>query len=366
MFIHTSSTLNPVVALKAFFSKKTKKEERLRYFSFARGALITAIESIRNNNNISEASTIWLPAFICDTVVIILKEYSINCEYYKVTEDLEPDFSLLEKENIKQNDFLLLVHYFGFSISQKEAVDFCKRKKIFLIEDCAHSIVKNIGKSRIGTQGDAGLFGLRKALPIPNGGVLFLKKGEFFLPKTLHTYPSEYRGVLKMIVQWFFQKMERHWRIKSKHVDKDHYPIMPKNYYYFDCQETIGKWSEKIINTIELNEVVAKRRDNYQTFFKELSSIKSIRIPKSLNLENDEVAPWVFFFYHEDSEKIINMLIDNGISASTFPTLPEDVFDNPDWKIENKMYRDSVTLPVHQDVTKSQINKIIKLVVSHA
>ena len=101
MFIHTSSTLNPVVALKAFFSKKTKKEERLMYFSFARGALITAIESIRNNNNISEASTIWLPAFICDTVVIILKEYSINCEYYKVTEDLEPDFSLLEKKKYK-------------------------------------------------------------------------------------------------------------------------------------------------------------------------------------------------------------------------------------------------------------------------
>ena len=60
------------------------------------------------------------------------------------------------------------------------------------------------------------------------------------------------------------------------------------------------------------------------------------------------------------------MLIDNGISASTFPQLPEDIFDNADWKIENKMYRDSVTLPVHQDVTKSQINKIIKLVVSHA
>ena len=200
MFIHTSSTLNPIVTFNAIFSKKIKQEERLRYFSFARGALITAVESIRQNNSIIEPSTIWLPAFICDTVVIILKEYSVNCKYYKVTEDLEPDFYELEKENIKPKDFFLLVHYFGFSISQQETLDFCQRKNLFLIEDCAHSIVKNIGTSKIGTQGDAGLFGLRKALPIPNGGVLFLKQGPFVLPKTLHSYPSEYRGVLKMTV----------------------------------------------------------------------------------------------------------------------------------------------------------------------
>ncbi|WP_443640349.1 DegT/DnrJ/EryC1/StrS family aminotransferase [Candidatus Njordibacter sp. Uisw_039] len=366
MFIHTSATLNPIVAFKAIFSNKNKKEEKLKYFSFARGALITAIESIRINNNISDPSSIWLPAFICDTVVIILKEYSVNCKYYKVTDNLEPDFTLLEAENIKPNDFLLLVHYFGFSISQEETVRFCHNKNIFLIEDCAHSIVKNIGKSKIGTQGDAGIFGLRKALPIPNGGVLFLKKGQFFLPKTLYSYPSEYRGVLKMVVQWFFQKMGRSWKIKSKHVNKDDYPVMPKNYYYFDCQETIGKWSEKIINTVELNNVVAQRRENYQMLFKELSSVKSIKIPKPLNLENEEIAPWIFFFYHKESERIINMLRDNGISASTFPTLPEDVFDNPVWRTENKMYRESVTLPVHQDVTKDEIKKIIKLVLAHA
>ena len=366
MFIHTSSTLNPIVTFKAIFAKKMKQEERLRYFSFARGALITAIESIRQNNSISEVSTIWLPAFVCDTVVIILKEYSVNCKYYKVTEDLEPDFNELDKENIKRQDFFLLVHYFGFSISQQETLIFCRSKNLFLIEDCAHSIVKDIGTSKIGTQGDAGLFGLRKALPIPNGGVLFLKKGPMVLPKTLHSYPSEYRGVLKMTVQWFFQKIGMSRRVRAKHVNKDVYPVMANNYYFFDCRERIGEWSEKIINTIDVNKVVMRRRENYQTLLSALSSVESIRIPKPLNLENEEVAPWIFFFYHNESERIINMLIDNGVSASTFPTLPDDVFDSSDWKTENKMYRNSVTLPVHQDVTKAKINNIIKLVLDHA
>ena len=162
MFIPTSPTLNPLLALKALFSGKLEPKNRLMYFSFARAGLITAIESIRFNNRIIGKSSIWLPAYICDTVVIILREYSVNCKYYKVTADLKPDFDALEKENICQEDFFLLVHYFGFSISQKETIDFCKRKKLYLIEDCAHSIVKDIGKSKIGTQGDAGIFGLRK------------------------------------------------------------------------------------------------------------------------------------------------------------------------------------------------------------
>jgi len=366
MFIHTSATLNPIVAFKAFFSTPIKQEDQLRYFSFARGALITAIESIRKNNNLLENPTIWLPAFICDTVVIILKEYSINCKYYKVTENLEPNFKLLEKLDIKPNNFFLLVHYFGFSISQKDTLEFCKNNKMFLIEDCAHSIVRNIGKSKIGTQGDAGLFGLRKALPIPNGGVLFLKKGKVFLPKTLYSYPSEYRGVLKMIVQWFFQIMGKSWRVRAKHVNKDDYPVMSKNYYYFDCQESIGKWSEKIVQSIDVNKVVEQRRQNYQALLNGLSVVESIQIPKSLNLNDEEVAPWIFFCYHKESERIINMLIDNGISASMFPTLPEDVFNSPNWKEENKMYRESVALPVHQDVSKTEIDKMIQLIVAHA
>jgi hypothetical protein len=365
MFIPTSPTLNPLLAIKALFSGKLEPKNRLMYFSFARAGLITAIESIRFNNGIIGKSNIWLPAYICDTVVIILREYSVNCKYYKVTADLKPDFDALEKEDICPGDFFLLVHYFGFSISQKETIDFCMRKKLYLIEDCAHSIVKNIGKSKIGTQGDAGIFGLRKVLPIPNGGILFLKEGKFVLPKTLFSYPSEYRGILKMILQWFFQKIGISWSAKHNFVNKNNYPTMSKNYYFFNCRESISKWSEKIITATNLTKVENLRRENFQFLHDNLSDIESIKIPSSLTLDNQEIVPWIFFFYHAESERIINMLIENGITASTFPTLPSDVFNNPDWASENAMYRSGITLPIHQDVTKIKMQKIVNLIKKH-
>ena len=366
MFIPTSSTLNPLIALKALFSKKLESKDRLMYFSFARAGLITAIESIRSNNGISGNSIIWLPAYICDTVVIILREYSINCKYYRVTEDLNPDFNSLERENIAPNDFFLLVHYFGFSISQDEALNFCAKKKIFLIEDCAHSIVRNLGGGDIGMKGDAGIFGLRKALPIPNGGILYLKEGAFVLPKTLFSYPSEYRGILKMVLQWFFQKIGIPWSIKYNLVNKNYYPNMPKNYYFFNCREYISKFSEKIINATDLTVVASIRRKNFQLLFDNLSHIDSIKIPKSLKLNNPDIVPWIFFFYHNDSERIINALIRNGVMASTFPTLPLDVFNNPDWATENSMYRNGITLPIHQDISKEKMKKMIDLIRLHA
>ena len=366
MFIPISATISPVVALKALFSKELEPRDRLMYFSFARAGLITAIESIRSKNGILGKSNIWLPAYICDTVVIILREYSINCKYYKVTVDLKPDFDALEKEDICPSDFFLLVHYFGFSISQEETVDFCVRKKLFLIEDCAHSIVRDIGRSVIGTRGDAGIFGLRKVLPIPNGGILYLKEGNFVLPKTLFSYPSEYRGVLKMIVQWFFQKIGISWNLRHSLVNKDDYPTMPNNYYFFNCRESISKWSKKIVGAINLAKVAKLRRDNFQFLYDNLSEIEAIKIPASLSLDNQEVVPWIFFFYHAESERIINMLIENGVTASTFPTLPSDVFNNPGWATENSMYRTSVTVPIHQDVTKIKLQQIANLIRMHA
>lgn len=157
MFVHVSATLSPKTALKALFSGRLQQEEHLKYYSFARGALITAID----------------------------------CKYYHLTKDLEPDFSALE-------------------------VDFCSRKGLLLIEDCTHSIVKNVGKSKVGTRGEAGVFiRLRKVLPIPNGGILYLKNARFCLPPTLHTTQSVYRRVTKMMVQWLFQTAGRSWYLRQ-------------------------------------------------------------------------------------------------------------------------------------------------------
>lgn len=363
MFIHVSASLSPITAIKALFVKGANpKDARIKYFSFSRGALITAVESLRHKYRISNPLVMWLPAFICDTVPIILKEYSIECRYYRVNSDLSPDLESLEGERFEENNFFLLVHYFGFLIPQQPIIDLCNKRKMLLIEDCAHSIVRDIGAGKIGTMGEAGIFGLRKALPIPNGGALFLKACKLREPKTLFLLQSEYRHPIKMIVQWLCQSIGISWTKRKTLVDKNIYPKMSENYYFLNCNEDISWWSKKIISAIDIDYAIERRRKNFDMVHKFLSKFETIKIPLNANINDKDVVPWIFFFYHNESEKIINALIQAGISASTFPTLPAEIFNSEDWPLDNQMYRDGITLPIHQDISSKKMLKMLRTI----
>ena len=118
--------------------------------------------------------------------------------------------------------------------------------------------------------------------------------------------------------------------------------------------------SRKITNSIDINEIVVKRTKNYLYYKKHLEGIPNIIIPDSFKIKNMQTTPWVFFFYYKRAEELINYLIKKGIQASDFPTLHPSILGNPDFDFENNLYNDSVTLPVHQDLNKSDLEYIIK------
>jgi len=168
-----------------------------------------------------------------------------------------------------------------------------------------------------------------------------------------------------MMVQWCFQIAGRSWKLKQEIINKDIYPTLPDNHYHFDYNEAIDKWSEKIISATNINKVITSRRRNFQVLVEELTHLPSITIPGTLNLDDPETVPWIFFFYHNESERLINILIQNGISASFFPTLPIDIYNNNDWEVENSMYRRSVALPIHQNMTQRQLRALVSLIKIH-
>ena len=361
MYIPVSPTLSPLVALRALFlSAKFKNNSSIQYFSHARGGLIEAIKLIAISKSIQGKLKIWLPAYICDTVPIALIDQSIEVAYYPV-ESLEPDYLGMKNLNLSVNDFFLLVHYFGFMISAQDALEFCNANHLVMIEDCAHSISRNIKRGAIGSTGAAAIFGMRKILPVPNGGILRTNLGITTTEQSRESIrvTSIYRKPMKMVAQWFLKSLGISW---SHSIDKDVYQTMQHNYYYFNFLEPISKASLKIMNALNLTRIIESRRLNYSIVLKELSGINSIQVPKSLQLVNEEIVPWIFFFYHENSNYLINTLIANGVAASSFPTLPLDIYRNVKWPRENLMYERSVSLPIHQDIPRKDLMKMIALV----
>lgn len=111
--------------------------------------------------------------------------------FYNLQDNLEIDtaslFQLI-KEN--ENNILLLVHYFGFSDPKlTEIKEFAREKNMTIIEDCAHAFFTFFKKPVIDS--DYYIFSLHKMFPYSQGGML-LSKTALQLEDAFDINPFEY------------------------------------------------------------------------------------------------------------------------------------------------------------------------------
>jgi len=94
---------------------------------------------------------------------------------FKITNNLQIDIEDVVKKISTKTIAILITHYFGLVDNNfAELKDLIKKRSIYLIEDCAHTIGGSFQGKNLGTFGDAAIFSIRKFLKIPHGGVLFI------------------------------------------------------------------------------------------------------------------------------------------------------------------------------------------------
>jgi len=129
--------------------------------------------------NIARNEVVLLPAYIGITeregsgVFDPIIETKIEYDFYAVDRKLQIDLqSIIDLIETKKVKAILCIHYFGFpqeSIFKLNSI--CKKNKIILIEDCAHTISSNIGNIQLGSIGDYAFFSLHKYFPMEIGGM---------------------------------------------------------------------------------------------------------------------------------------------------------------------------------------------------
>tara|TARA_B100000700_G_scaffold101787_1_gene114712 strand:+ start:751 stop:1899 length:1149 start_codon:yes stop_codon:yes gene_type:complete len=85
------------------------------------------------------------------------------------------DLKEIKKRTTRKTKAVMLVHFGGYMPHDVVKIkNYCKKKKIALIEDCAHAIGSKIGKYMAGSIGDAGCFSFfsTKTMSTGEGGML--------------------------------------------------------------------------------------------------------------------------------------------------------------------------------------------------
>lgn len=119
------------------------------------------------------ALNIYLPAYFCGQSMRFLRSLNFKLCFYKLDENLLPDYSSIIASSKKNPvDVLVHVHYFGQVSGQKQSRVVADELGAVLIEDCAHVLSPFAMKFWVG---DYLIFSPHKHFPLPKIGLVISK-----------------------------------------------------------------------------------------------------------------------------------------------------------------------------------------------
>lgn len=305
-------------------AKKQVLHENVVYLNSGRHALEYILRGLSNIKNVR------IPYYTCDAVLQPLQRLGISWSFYHIDEKLE----IAEKLELSKDEVLLYTNYYGIKD------EYCKHVAsaygdIAIIDNAQALFCKPIS-------GVNQFYSPRKFMGMPDGGLAvttFLDTTETLpedksfdrcshLLKRLELSPSEgyaeFKGCSKKIAAASL------------------------------CQ--MSNISKSILASVDLDYIKQKRRENFTTLHKTLSSINKLTIPSIKSFE----CPLVYPYWVDNGDKLKKELIAQNIFVATYwPNVLEWVGQSD---LEYDLANHIICLPIDQRYGYDDMAKIIKTI----
>ncbi len=248
----------------------------------------------------------------------------------------------------KNTKGLILVHMAGYPCEMSKIIKFCKKKKIKVLEDCAHALGTYFKGVHAGNFGLSGSFSFypTKQITTGEGGIVVTNNKKFYEKiKKLKAF-----GIDKDIKD---RKKQGDYDVKS----------LGFNYRMTDFQAALGY--RQILNynkNLKLRHLIAKR------YIKNFSQTDKItHMPYSNNS-----SYFVFQIFCKKRDKILKILKKKkiGVSVHYNNPLPKMSYYKKKYMLEIGDFRNSekygklnISLPIYPKLKKQEIDKICKEII---
>ena len=255
----------------------------------------------------------------------------------------------IEKKITKNTKGLIIVHMAGYPCEVEKIKSFCKKKKIKLLEDCAHGVGTKFKNKHVGNFGISGSFSFypTKQITTGEGGMVITNDYEFYKKiKKLKAF-----GIDKDIKD---RKKQGDYDVKS----------LGFNYRMTDFQAALGYTQIlKYKNNLKKRQLIAEQ------YIKNFSNIKNIRhMPYSKNC-----SFFIFQIFCKNRDKILKKLkkMNIGVSVHYAKCLPKMTYYKKKYNLDINDFKNSdiygstnISLPVYPKLSKQEINKICKTIIN--
>lgn len=334
----------------------------LRYFYFARNG----IYALAQLWGLAEEEILF-PAYFHGVELEALLAADVRPRFYPVGYDLRVEVEKVVARLRPETRAIYLIHYAGFPGPVEELAELCRQRNLLLIEDCALALFSCLGDRPLGSFGDAAIFCLYKTLPVPNGGVLVVRRGGAgewprtqapSLASTLANAASSLSVNCELRsrtgVSWLLKALRaagkgvRHGlkveRVETgtQHFDRAHAGL------------GMSRLSHWILTAQDASFIVERRRHNYQHLLARLGHLS----PPVWGELAPGVCPLFYPLRTRNKQRLAAWLAAHGVEAvefwsQTHPAVPPGTFPEVD-----ELRRTVLELPCHQDLTLQDMGRI--------
>ena len=320
-----------------------------------------------------------LPAYLCRAAVEPFEAHGAEIAFYSISLQCQPDFDEIEAKITPRTEAILAVHYFGFPQNVRRFREICDRRKLALIEDCAHVLTGMMHGQALGSFGDASVFSWRKFLPMYDGGDLFLKN----LSATLKV---EWRKetpafTLKVAKALLDVVLENSTGVSARSISRGLEALKgllrrasrtPADKPLFALDSNSAELDLDLVNHkmshisrwvrehSDLPAIISRRRKNYLFLAERLRALSGICVLYP-NLP-EEVCPWVFPLFFDGLEDAHLLLQKNGIPAVNWNGVRPPQIDARAFPEADFLYNNLSFLPVHQNLTPVMLQGMVDAV----
>lgn len=323
--------------------KKSIELEKLKgsdivFLSTGRGAERFVLDNIQNR--IPGTKKIALvPPFTCETVLAPFLERKYEIVTYPIKETLDVDIEKFEETLMASSAQVVLVHrYFGFDTLKgfNTVIEKQRKKGVIIIEDITQCLYSEFPV----LMSDYIVGSLRKWGPLPDGGYAICGKGSFCNKPEIYDEMLIKEKVDAAYLKFCY--LHENKGDKQKFLDKFQVAeeILDSETGFFK----ISPLAVKVQNSLDVEELKRKRRENYSYLYEQVKSFKSFY---AITPELEEgVIPLYFAIFSKERNKLQKKLRDNGIYAPIVWPKPEDmpyICDEAE-----RLYENILCLPIDQ------------------
>lgn len=271
--------------------------------------------------------TVWVPRFICDTLLTAPQHLGLPVRRYGCDDRLRP----LLPAALREEDVLVLVNYFG--VTQRQVEETAAQHAGPVLVDATTAFLAPLPPGADGI-----FYSFRKFLPVTDGGAALAR----FPLAALPDETDDSRPRLPYLHLRAAQGI--HAAARAAQTAEDSLCCAPRR---------ISPQTREMLGGFRTAEAAARRRENYRLLHAELAPLNRLELPKQPD------CPMCYPFFSAIPD-LRDSLVDAGIALPLY--WQEVIETTAAHETENRLARTLLPLPIDQRYGKADMARLLRLI----